>query len=263
MGIAAFIYAALVILMIAFQDRLLFMPDTKYYSLSDVGTDAYTEITVTTSDNLALKGWYAPAHPNKPTLLFFQGNASTWQWRARDFESLITKGYGILLAGYRGYGGNTGKPSEAGFYTDAEAYLGALASANIKPQDIVLYGESLGTGVAIEMAYRHKNIGGLVLEAPYASIAKTAAIHYPFVPFIERLVHNKFESLYKVGAITAPKLFLLAANDRTIPPSEGAQLFEYANKPKAVKIIPHAGHNDIRSMGGLTHLEAFLISINN
>lgn len=260
-GVMLGIYVVLVTLMYVFQERFLFHPDAKYYSQTQVGVSAYTEITVTTADNLNLKGWYAAAQPDMPTILFFHGNASTWQWRAQDFVPLVKKGYGVLLAGYRGYGGNAGKPSEAGFYNDAEAYLGYLATQNVKPEETVLYGESLGTGVAVEMAYRYKNIRALVLEVPFASIAETAAIHYPFVPFMDRIVKNKFENIYKIGAVTTPKLFLLAGFDRVIPPAEGKRLFEYAPTPKTLKTFDNAGHNDIRAMGGLVTVDAWLTSL--
>lgn len=262
-GVMLGIYALLIVLMYVFQERFLFMPDQKYYAQSDVGVNSYAEITVTTADSLTLKGWYTAAQPNMPTVLFFHGNASTWQWRARDFEFLAAKGYGVLMAGYRGYGGNAGTPSEAGFYKDAEAYLGYLATQNVKPENIVLYGESLGTGVAVEMAHRHKHIRALVLEVPFSSIAETAAIHYPFVPFMDRIVRNRFDSIYKIGTVTAPKLFLLAGFDRVIPPAEGKRLFEYAPAPKTLKTFDNAGHNDIRAMGGLVTVDAWLTTLNN
>ncbi|NBX65831.1 MAG: alpha/beta hydrolase [Proteobacteria bacterium] len=262
-GILGSIYLLLVVLMVIFQDRLLFMPDKKYYSPSDVGVSAYTEITVTTSDNIKLKGWYAEAQPGKQTILFFHGNASTWQWRAKDFEPLIQKGHGVLLAGYRGYGGNAGKPSEAGFYQDAEAYLAYLQSRQLPLSAIVLYGESLGTGVAVEMATRYKSVGGLILEAPYASIAETAAMHYPFVPFIRSLIRNRFDSIYKIGSVTAPKLVMVAADDRVIAPADGKRIFEYAPTPKALKVYERTSHNDIRAMGGLPDVATFLTAINN
>lgn len=256
------VYLLLIGLMYFLQADMLFRPDTKYYSTADVGVTSYREITVKTSDGLELKGWYTPAQVSKPTILFFHGNASTWQWRARDFEEFVKQGYGVLLAGYRGYGGNKGNPTEDGLYRDAEAYL-AFLTQTIPPPRIALYGESLGTGVAVELAHRHRNIGAVILEVPYASIAETAAQLYPFVPMMDRLVANRFDSIYKIGALTMPKFIMVAEEDRIIPPAEGIRLYQNAPQPKALKIYKRAGHNDIRAIGGLNDVSAFLAATFN
>ncbi|MBU6235766.1 MAG: alpha/beta hydrolase [Alphaproteobacteria bacterium] len=257
-GMLLGVYAFLIALMYVLQAQMLFRPDTNDYSQAQVGITGFTDVSVTTSDNLKLKGWYAAAQVGKPTILFFQGNASSYQWRAPDFMALVKKGYGVLLAGYRGYGGNKGTPSEEGLYRDAEAYLEFLKAQNIPENQIVLYGESLGTGVAIELAYRHRNIMALLLEAPYASIAATAAQIYPFVPFMEKLVTNRFDSIYKIGALTMPKFFMLAGEDRIIPNKDSLFLYQNAPQPKAIKVYKRAGHNDMRSMGAMDDAATFL-----
>ena len=246
-------YAGLLALIFVMQGRLLFMPDTKSYTQEQVGALGYLDITTTTADGLTLHGWYAAPQGDKPTIILFHGNASTWQWRAPDFRPLVADGYGVLLAGYRGYGGNPGMPSEKGLYEDAEAWLKIPQS-----RKIVLYGESLGTGVAVEMATRHPGISGLILEVPYSSIAEVASFHYPFVLFIDVLLKNKFNSLEKIDRVKTPKLFLLAGEDRVIPQRFGLRLFEKAAEPKKLNIYPAAGHADIRHIGGIDDVKAFL-----
>lgn len=258
-GAFALVYVAALVLMYLMQNALLFSPDTRTYTQQQVGVSGYIDIAVKTQDGLLLHGWYAPAQTDKKTIVYFQGNASTWQWHAADFTPLIAKGYGVLLAGYRGYGGNPGSPSEAGLYQDAAAYIDALhRGQNIAYADIILYGESLGTGVAVEMASRHPDIGGIVLEAPYTSMADVASFHYPFVPNMHAMIRNKFDSLYKIGAIRAPKLFLIATLDTVIPARFARTLFEAAGQPKTVREFSSAGHRDIRRMGAMRDVIAFI-----
>lgn len=259
---AGVFYALIIALMFFRQESLLFAPDKRNYSQKDVNVEGYVDITVRTQDGLTLHGWYAAARPGKQTILLFHGNASTWQWRANDFLQLVNAGYGVLLAGYRGYGGNPGHPSEQGFYQDAEAYLNYLIAQGVSYGQIALYGESLGTGVAVEMAARHSEITALILEAPYATIAEIAAFHYPYVPAPKLMLRNKFESLYKIGALAMPKLFFVAEEDGVIPARFGLKLYENAPSPKKLKIFKRAGHTDMRSMGALADTAMFLKALN-
>lgn len=256
---ALLFYFVLVVLVIFLQRALIYYPDRKHYTQSDVGVSGFTDITVQTSDNLKLEGWYKPAQTGKPTLLMFHGNGSNHAWRAPTFTPLTDMGYGLLLASYRGYGANKGTPSEDGLYRDAEAFFTWLTkNAPIPATSIVLYGESLGTGVAVEMALRHQDVRGLVLEAPYTSIPEVAAFHYPFIPFTKQLVWDKFDSASKIDRITTPKLFMLAGRDNTVPTHFGQRLFDLAATPKTLRVYQQASHTSILKDGGITALLDFL-----
>jgi len=259
------IYILMVVLVYAFQDRLQYYPDPRAYTLKEVGAKDYVDFPVTAPDGLPLKGWYAPRQGKKPVLVVFHGNASTYHWRAADFEKINAYGYGVLLVGYRGYGGNPGKPSEKDFYDDGQAYLQALKkSESLYDRDLVLYGESLGTGVAIEMARRFPKIRAIILENPYTSMVALARHHYPFMPFANRFVKNRYDNIAKITELgRIPKLFLIAGADTIVPPAFGEALFQAAALPKKLKTYENAGHIDIRQQGGLEDTRAFLGQFEN
>jgi fermentation-respiration switch protein FrsA (DUF1100 family) len=144
---------------------------------------------------------------------------------------------------YRGYSGLPGKPTEAGLYADARAYLHGLIAQGVKIEDIILFGHSLGTGVAVQMA-REFHVGGLVLLAPYLSIPKMAQIQYPFLP-AQFLALDRFENATKIKCIYAPILIVNGVNDQVVPPSQGRQLYELANEPRQFQSLPNHGHNDL------------------
>lgn len=258
------IYALVILLIFVFQDSLQYLPDEKAYTQEQVGVRSFEEFPVTTKDGLPIKGWYAQGDADKPVIVVFHGNASTYQWRAPDFEKINAYGYGVLLVGYRGYGGNPGKPSEAAFYDDAEVYLKRLKEvAKIADDRVVLYGESLGTGVAVEMGVRHPKFRAMILENPFTNMVDLAKYHYPFIPFAEHLVRNKYDNIAKIGTIKRPKLFLIGEADTIIPPKFGYRLFDAAVPSKKLKTYVDVGHVDVRLRGGLGDIRAYLSIFNN
>ncbi len=136
-----------------------------------------------------------------------------------------------------------GKPTEAGLYDDARAYIDALMARGVKSDDMILFGHSLGTGVATQMAEEF-HVGGLILLAPYLSIAKMAQIKFPIFP-AGFIVRDRFENLKKIKNIHVPVLIANGARDQLIPPSQGKQLYDLANEPRQYYSIPNRGHNDI------------------
>jgi pimeloyl-ACP methyl ester carboxylesterase len=135
-----------------------------------------------------------------------------------------------------------GSPNEAGLYADARANIKGLMAQGVKSENIILFGHSLGTGVATQMAEEF-HVGGLMLLAPYLSIPELAQTDYPFYP-VEYAVLDRFESFKKMGKIHVPLLIANGFNDRVIPPSQGKQLFALANEPKQFHSLPNCGHND-------------------
>lgn len=211
------------------------IPQSEFANLS-----GFDPVHVQAQDGLDLMGYYKPPRDTKkPIILAFHGNASHPVWMVSRFQRLIEDGYGVLLAEYRGYGGNAGYPSEEGFSLDARAYMDFLLKYK---NPIVFYGSSLGTGVAVQLATEHTP-AALVLETPFDSMLNVARHHYPFVPFVEYLLKDQFHSIEKIKEVRAPILFLVAGQDEVVPSELAHNLFESANEPKQLVVLPAAQHN--------------------
>lgn len=242
-GILAGFYLLLLIGMYLFQRSLFYFPSHHYVTLTDAYANrSFQELPVKTADGLDLKAWYAPATTKPFTFVFFHGNGDCLATASETADPYIADGYGFLVAEYRGYSGLPGKPSEAGLYTDGRATIDALKSRGVKSENIILFGHSLGTGVAVQMAEEF-HVGGLILLAPYSSIPEIAQIQYPYLP-AKVLVRDRYENVKKIRNIHAPILIVNGSIDQLIPPSQGKQLYDLANEPKEFQSIPGRGHND-------------------
>ena len=149
------------------------------------------------------------------------------------------------MVGYRGFG-NPGAPSEQGLYNDARAALGELHKRGVPDKAIVLYGESMGTGVATQMA-TEINAAALILESPYTSVPDVGADRYPVVP-VRWILRDRYDSLSKISSVHMPLLLLHGEQDQVVPVRFGKQLFAAANDPKQAEFVPDAGHNDVYSL---------------
>jgi len=256
-------YAALVLFFYVQQRYFIYVPDITRPQPAAFGASDMEEISVHTDDDLTLHGWYkAPAQKRKkkPVLLMFHGNAGHIGIRAFKARPFLKKGYGFLLAEYRGYGGNPGKISEAGFYDDARAYIKWLGENGVPPENIVLYGESVGTGVAVQMAVEYPDIRAIALEAPYTALHKVAQKHMFLLP-ATLMLKDRFENTQKIVGVTAPLLIFNGALDRIVPPVMGQALYDAANEPKTLEIFPYAGHNDLYLHGAGEAMLFFLESL--
>lgn len=250
-------YALAVTLVYAFQRSLMYFPYKAVPELAAAGVPGIVETTLTTSDGLSLLSWYRPpAGPDLATMVYFHGNAGSIQWRAGKMRPYLDAGYGLLLVGYRGYGGNPGSPTEEGLYRDGRAALDHLAALGVPADRIVIYGESLGSGVAVQMA-AEREIGALVLEAPFTSAADVGAGAYPFLP-VRLLIRDRYDSVTKIADIGAPVLIVHGEADRTVPVRLGRALFAAAREPKQAVFIPGAGHEDLYDFGVAREVLAFL-----
>jgi uncharacterized protein len=256
LGFAVVAYAALVGGLYLFQRQLLYFPDKARPELFGLEQLGVRELTLTTEDGLSLLSWYLPARPGRPVIAYFHGNGGHIGYRAERLLRFAREGYGVLMAEYRGYGGNPGTPTEAGFYTDARAALDFLDREAIPSNRLVLYGESLGSGVAVALAAEH-DIAALILEAPPTSVAEVAQCHFPFVP-AARMVTDRFDSLSRIGRVKAPILVLHGERDRVVPVRYGRALLEAAPEPKEGWFAPEAGHEDLASYGSLDVVVAFI-----
>lgn len=244
----ALLYLALLGALFGGQRRLIYLPDTVTPDPAQAGVPEMRPVRLSTGDGLSLLAWYRPAlDPEGATLVYFHGNAGHIGMRGAKVKPYLEAGYGVLLPSFRGYSGNPGRPSEEGLYRDARAALDYLEAAGVEAERIVLYGESLGSGVAVEMAAR-KPAAALVLEAPFTSIPDVAAYRFPFMP-VRYLVHDRFDSQAKIARVSAPVLIVHGERDATVPARFGRKLFAAASEPKEIRLIPKGGHNDLYDHG--------------
>ena len=234
----------------AFQRDLMYFPDgaprvaPSFYAM----LDGVQEVLLSTADGVELAAWYAPAPPNRPTVVMFHGNGGSLRHERHRLKRFKDADVGALLLSYRGYSGNAGSPNEEGLYTDARAALDWLQTSGIAAESIVLYGISLGSGVATKMA-AEREVGAVVLESPYTSTVDVAAFRFPIVP-VTWLMEDRFESLARIKTINEPLLVMHGDRDYVIPQRFGRQLFDAANQPKEGFWPKGFGHDDIFDNGG-------------
>jgi len=254
------VYTALVGALYLIQRELIYHPGHSMRSPAASGMPEMRPIEVTAADGVTVVSWYSPARAGKPTIVYFQGNAGNISDRAFKARPYLDAGFGLLLAGYRGYGGNPGDPSEQGLYADGRAQLAFLAGEGVGPGQWVLYGESLGSGIAVQLAVEQAAktpVAAMVLESPYTSLGDAAAAHYPFVP-ARTLVKDRFDSLDKIGRIRTPLFVTHGENDDVVPIALGKRLFEAARPPKESHWVAGGGHNDLYDHGAAATAIAFL-----
>ncbi len=259
------IYLAILVLMYVGQRHLMYQPGETLPPVSQtLIPDAITE-TTTTENGLALVSWYLPPGNDMPVIVYFQGNAATIADRDYKAAPWHELGYGVWLVGYRGFGGNPGSPTEDGLYADARAALAVLAVRGIGPDKVILYGESLGTGVATHMAKELADQGtparGLILEAPFTAMGDAAQDHYPFLP-ARWLVRDTYDSLTKISSIKTPLMIVHGDRDRVVKQEHGRRLFAAAKRPKTALWIKGAAHNNIYDFDAGKQIVRFLESLN-
>jgi len=243
-GAVAF-YAGLVVLLYVAQRSLLYHPDQTIPDPQLWRAPAMQAVKIPTKDALELYAWWhPPATPDHPTIAYFHGNAGHIGDRAEKTADYLDQGYGLLLVSWRYNAGAGGKPSEPALLEDGRAAIAFLEEQNnIRSDRIVLYGESLGSGVAVQMAASHP-VGAVVLEAPYTSVAEVAQSHYWYVP-ARWLVRDSFDSMAYIKEINAPLLVVHGEQDRVIPMRFGHTLFEAAVEPKEFVPFPLGRHDDL------------------
>lgn len=247
-------YGALLLALWLGQRGLLYKPDRERPMLPDDPPAGFQELTSTTADGLSLTHWYVPPpKTGAPVVVIFHGNAGHRGSAFEKFRPIAGWRYGLLIADYRGYGGNPGVPSEDGLLADARSALDALGPA---AERAVLYGESLGSGVAVALA-AERPVAGVILEAPFTSIADVAQTHYWYTP-AKWLVRDRFDSLTRIGRIGAPLLVLHGGRDDTIPPRLGRRLHETASEPKRLWFHAEANHIDLWERGADRAVRAFV-----
>lgn len=234
-------YAVAALGMYAFQRKLQYHPENKGLTPESVGIIGASVETLITVDGEKLMLWYAPARASMATILYFQGNAGEIGDRPLRFNYYQSRGFGVAYVSYRGFGGSSGSPSEAGLMADANAAYDWLIAKGVEPGRIALLGESLGSGVAVQLAAR-REVGAVALEAPYTSTVEVAAKIYWWLP-VHTLMKDQFKSIDFIAAVVAPLLIIHGEADGLIPVDFGKRLFAAANQPKELEIVPDFGHD--------------------
>ncbi|MDB5592543.1 alpha/beta hydrolase [Enterovirga sp.] len=253
--VVALLYVLLVALLYVGQRRLLFPAGGVRASAAEAGlAPAISDLVLRTEDGEHLVAWWKPPEPGRALLIYFHGNGgSLWNRRERA-RALTADGRGLLLVSYRGYSGSTGTPSEAGLRRDAEAAYRFVAG--YEPRRIVLYGESLGTGVAVWLA-AHRRVGGVILDAPFTSIADVAQPLFRIIP-VGLLLRDEFRSLDRISEIGAPLLVMHGERDGVIPIALAERLFAAAREPKVFLRLPDSDHVSVLEGGGLGAVRTLL-----
>lgn len=248
-------YAVLLVALTLAQRLLIYHPDKSIGPPAQYGLSHFDDITTVTSDKVTLQLWYAKAQPGMPTVVYYHGNSYNLSDRAGIYGALAGKGLGVLALSYRGYGRSQGSPSEQGLYNDARAAIAYLTKKGVPLGRIILFGESLGTGVATRMATEY-DVGGLVLQAPYTSVVNRAAEIYRLVP-VRILLRDRFDTLSRITQVKCPLMIFHGERDPTIPIAHGKALLEAAICQKKAYFFPDRAHNDFDSAVISSHVLDF------
>lgn len=258
--IGGMLYGAICAYVFFMQARLIYYPNLPSRELTaspaDIGLQ-YESITITTSDDIRLHGWFVPADKARGVMLFFHGNAGNISHRLELLAIFHDLGLSSLIIDYRGYGQSQGKVSEQGTYLDAEAAWQYLTrERNIQPENIVVYGMSLGGAIAADLAARQQP-GGVIIGSSFTSIPDMGARLYPFLP-VRLLSRFSYDTRESLKSVSCPVLVIHSREDEIIPYKNGTILFEAAKEPKSFLEI-HGSHNE----GFLTSGRLYIDGLDN
>lgn len=250
-------YGAMVAFLYGRQSALLYPASGERATAQEAGLSGFEDVALTTPDGERIVGWYKAPEPGKALMLYFHGNGGSL-WNRRFRAKLLTEdGRGLLLVSYRGYSGSTGTPSETGLRSDARTAYDWLA-LRYPASRIVLYGESLGSGVAVRLA-TERRVAGIILDAPFTSTADVAGHHFWYLPVW--LMRDQYRSVDLVKDLTVPLLVLHGERDGVVPIGLGERLFGAAPEPKRFVRIAGGDHVSNLETGGLEAVRAFLADI--
>jgi fermentation-respiration switch protein FrsA (DUF1100 family) len=248
-------YGGIVGAMYFAQRSLMYLPDNARVAPATAGLPQAEEIMLMTADGERLVAWHVAPRSDRPVILYLQGNGGALRHRIHRFARLVQDGFGVVAVSYRGFGGSTGSPSETGLLLDAAAGY-AFCTERYAAERIVVWGESLGTGVAVALASKHA-VGRLILEAPFTSAADVARLSYPLIP-VSLLMKDQFRSDALAGAITAPTLVLHGELDRVVPIALGERLYAAIRAPKRFVRLAKGEHEGLDAHGAIAAVRDFL-----
>jgi uncharacterized protein len=258
-AVVAGIWAVLAALLFAGQRSFLYFPDTRAPDPAPLIAAGMAPLPVRAGE-LELTAWFRPPTASTSlTVVLFQGNGGHLGHRLSVVAPFLREGYGVVLAAYPGYGGNPGQPTETSLYAADWGTLGSIAARGVAADRIVLWGESLGGGIATQLAVEQR-VAGVILQAPFTSVADRAQELYPIVP-ARRLTLDRFDILSRITAIGTPLLIIHGEEDRVVPVEHGRRILAAAREPKRGVFIPHADHNDLYAYGLADHVRTFLADL--
>ena len=258
--ILASIYFFILISTYIFQRNLLYHPKENNY-FGDPLTVEIEKVKVNTQDRIELLSWYHNKNLNNyKTILFLHGNAGSLENRIHKINHFKDMNVNFLLISWRGFSGNKGKPTEKGLYEDAKSAVAWLKSKGVNENNIIIYGESLGTAVAAEIA-QNKNFAGIILESPFTSMIDAGKNKYPYLP-VRLLLKDKYESNKKIKNIKSPILIMHGKVDTLVPFDMGKKMYELANEPKYYYFSEYDDHMMEYNEKLLKVLKDFISSLN-
>ena len=243
------------------EKQLIYFPEKDFFSTPDQFGMEYQDVWITTHDNIKLHAWWIGSPTIKDTVLFFHGNAGNISHRLDRIHALGQIPIRFLLVDYRGYGQSEGSPNENGLYQDAISSYDYLIQNLISPNNIIVFGESLGGAVAVKLA-TEKKVARLLIESTFSSMKDVAALHYPFLP--NSMLPNLYPTKEIIDEINTPLLIVHGSEDDLIPINHAKKLFETAKDPKKFYEVTGAGHNDVYSIGDANYqkkIRAFLLGV--
>jgi fermentation-respiration switch protein FrsA (DUF1100 family) len=251
-------YALLVLLAWLVQGAFVYFPDARRISPAAAGLAGVTERWVQAPDGVRVIAWYAAPLPGQPTVLYFHGNGGHLANRAERIQRFLGVGWGVYMMSYRGYSGSGGVPTEADNIADAGRAYADLRGLGVTAEDIVLYGESLGSGVAARLAL-DAPARALVLDAPYTSIPDVGRLAFPFLPLRLIMVH-RYETIRIIDRVRIPLIVVHGEADRVVPVSMGREVFAAAAnaEPRRLVTLPGARHHDHMRFGSFEAVVAFV-----
>ena len=248
-------YLALAALMYVAQRGLMYFPEGFRTEPADAGLPEAAEVLLDTADGARVIVWHIPPRDGRPVWLYFHGNGGALRYRVDRFRQLTAQGEGLVALSYRGYAGSTDRPSEAGLIADARAAYD-FAAKRYGAERILLWGESLGSGVALALA-AERPVARIVLEAPFVSAVDIAAGVYPFLP-VRLLMKDQFRSDLRVAKVTAPVLVMHGDRDEVVPISSGQRLYKLITSPKRFVRLAGGGHENLGSFGAVETARGFI-----
>jgi fermentation-respiration switch protein FrsA (DUF1100 family) len=242
-----------------FERQITYQPNATRTTPAAARLPQVKEQTLRTPDGQRLIVWRLPAQPGRPTILYFHGNGDPLTYRSGRVGSFEAEGYGLYMIAYRGFSGSTGAPTEAAIISDALLAYGALRSEGVAAEDIIIYGESLGTNVALRTALS-RPAAALILEAPFTSMVDAWRQFVPLMP-VGLLLRDRFDSIGIIDRLKMPLLVMHGERDRLVGFRLGQRLFKAAPEPKRFESFPEAGHMNLYDYNAIAAVRRFIADV--
>lgn len=237
------------------QSSLLYFPNNEVSDVSTYNLNNTKEVFLVTDDGVKIQTWYHPATPGKPMMIWLHGNSYNLANKSNQLRQLLDMGYGFIAFSWRGFGKSEGAPTKEGLYKDARAAVNFLSQIGYQPEDAIIVGESLGSGIAVKMANEYK-FKGVLLITPYTTIADRAQEIYWYLP-VKSLVNDDFSCISGIDQIDTPLLIVHGTDDKVIPHQHSEALIAKAVEPKKLVIYEGKGHSNLDSRKVFSEMETF------